>query len=127
MINGTLTIEGPIVSADPAVTAVTTSNQRIPAPTTRLYKLNSPFGGGNSVIGIGDGTDGQEVILVNTGTNSITILQAFATIGDNDDNLILSSEGSFSLDQDDTLHLIYLSGRNGWLEISRSENVVPQF
>jgi hypothetical protein len=127
VINGTLTIEGPIVSPDPAVTAVTTSNQFIPTPTTRLYKLNSPFGGGNSVIGIGDGTDGQEVILVNTGTNAINIVSAFATIGDANDNLILNSGSSFSLDRDDTIHLIYLSGRNGWVEISRSENAVPQF
>ena len=80
---------------------------------------------GRGVSGIGAGADGQELIIINVGAQGVNMIGNLSP-GSGTTGMTLGGESgafSFSMGASDTLHLIYDTNSNRWLEISRSNNV----
>ncbi len=106
--------------ATPALntTSVSGTNFNITKPTRRIIRL-SASASGTRVTTMTAGDDGQEVILINTGTNFIEIQGGSNPVNAN--SMVLDNFGVV-LGRYSTLHLIYDGNVNAWLEISRSIN-----
>jgi len=118
-VNGAVELNGPFSTpADVAFIDIKDNNVILDAPKTRIIRIRGRRGE-STIRGIARGSDGQEIIIINTGSDPIIVVGA-ASPG-KEDSLILEESG-VSLDSFGSLHLIYdlTIGSGAWIEVGRS-------
>lgn len=103
------------LSIEPASTTVANGFTLDPRqkPGRKLYAINAASAiASNASTAIQNGTDGQVITLINTGSNSITLK--------NSANTALVGGVDYVIGQNDTLVLLYSTTTGLWHELSRS-------
>jgi hypothetical protein len=115
--------EGNVVSPSANPIDITTSNQII-SPQRKFVKISTRLTQGAGVGGINAGSDGQEIVIVNTGNFGINIIA-----GDASQNRAIILPGTSSETVTDyfmmpysSIHLIYDETKAAWITISTSMN-----
>lgn len=119
-LNGTTTINGAFATPSLAAISITGTAQILPKPTRRIVRITAASVG-RAIRGIAAGDDGQEVILLNTGLQTIQVTQSFTNVTNNTSDIIMPI--SFNVPAYGTIKLIYDVSLNRWLEVSRSANI----
>lgn len=94
-----------------------------PVPITTHVRRVAGSGGAvtlTSTPTLADGIDGQQIIIVGTNDTNTVTLQDEAQLANS--GLQLAGGADFTLGQYDTIHLVYTSAEDKWMEISRSNN-----
>jgi len=105
LADGNLSVSGKLIS--PLESVITVTNGTAFTPTGRIQEIAAA---GEVTPTVTVGSDGEEVILINTGSNTINIA----------DSGTMKLDSAMAMDQDDTLHLV-CDGTN-WYRVSSSAN-----
>ncbi|MBV6646323.1 MAG: hypothetical protein KI790_12785, partial [Cyclobacteriaceae bacterium] len=128
---GATELNGSLATPASGTTTVSGVGQTLAKPSRRIVRIQASSAG-RSVEFIGEGDDGQEVILVNVGNIFIEVTgsNTIGGVGSLPTNAIVMADGDpglntvphFDLRRGSTLHLIYDSTLGYWVEVSRSFN-----
>ncbi|MFZ1805957.1 MAG: hypothetical protein WAU36_01980 [Cyclobacteriaceae bacterium] len=130
-LNGDVQLNANLVSAVLA-DHITGTNETLPTPTRRILRVTANTTN-KGVNYIGAGQDGQELIIIHAGNGgsgfaSAVILYRSGTGGagitPTANSMYMSGGSTYNLYTGSSVHFIYDGVIQGWVEISRSENIL---